>query len=351
MRKLFPILILALLVQGGLWAQYSITVTEDEENTAAAVLPVDEYFPEDFAGFTDVEAFLASLPGFKTILGGSVSVKGLGETSYASFGVFLNGQKMAQTDLQAFPLNSIPLEAIRKIEVIASSASHVFGDSTQAGGINLIFWEDYEEDGFRVRVSGDSFLGYGARFIGTSNGLGQFQLLYEQSPGQRENDQNQIVNAFYSHSFWDWSFQTVYNMDFGNNPGSISQAEYEVDPNQSNNDEDRYSDQLWSISLGSPTEEAWGLAYGFSLRGTTFDTTSFGSFTDKISLAHDLSVEYLLGGEDLNLRASASGSLVSYGWEKFTDASKDTLQNELDFFRLVGGGGLNVFWKPWTPGP
>ena len=109
---------------------------------ARTVSEVLKRLPQNTAGFTDtVNAGLSFSPGAS-----AVSLRGLGDTATL---VLLNGRRIApfpfaQNGVEAFvDLNSIPVDAIDRIEILKESASAVYGSDAIAGVVNVILKQNY----------------------------------------------------------------------------------------------------------------------------------------------------------------------------------------------------------------
>jgi iron complex outermembrane recepter protein len=91
----------------------------------------------------------------------SASLRGLGSVSTL---VLLNGRRVAPSPNadpntgqgQAYNLNTIPLSAIERIEILKDGASAIYGSDAIAGVINFILKKDYK--GGEVRITGGSSL-------------------------------------------------------------------------------------------------------------------------------------------------------------------------------------------------
>jgi iron complex outermembrane receptor protein len=97
----------------------------------------------------------AFLTGFQ-----SASLRGLGQTRTL---VLLNGRRLANTAFQgsAVDINSIPLSAIERVEVLLDGASAIYGTDAIAGVINFILRKDFS--GFEASAYyGDSEQGGGS---------------------------------------------------------------------------------------------------------------------------------------------------------------------------------------------
>ncbi|AZP11117.1 TonB-dependent receptor plug domain-containing protein [Undibacterium parvum] len=100
-------------------------------------------------GFTQESASLSDKPGSSGMSG--ANLRGLGVSSTL---VLLNGRRMASFAFggEGTDLNSIPLSAIDRVEVLTDGASAVYGADAVGGVINFITRKDYK--GVEVSVSG-----------------------------------------------------------------------------------------------------------------------------------------------------------------------------------------------------
>ena len=109
---------------------------------ARTVSEVLKRLPQDAAGFTEgVNTGLSFSPGAS-----GVSLRGLGITATL---VLLNGRRIApfplpQNGTDAFvDLNSIPISAVDRIEILKEGASAVYGSDAIAGVVNIILKSNY----------------------------------------------------------------------------------------------------------------------------------------------------------------------------------------------------------------
>ncbi|MGZ5584022.1 MAG: TonB-dependent receptor plug domain-containing protein, partial [Usitatibacter sp.] len=118
-----------------------ITREDIERSGSSTVSEVIRYLPSNSAGSYD-ETFTGSFARGSS----GVSLRGLGQKSTL---VLINGRRMAvysfaQNLTDSFvDLNSIPLSAIDRIEVLKDGASAIYGSDAIAGVINVILRKDY----------------------------------------------------------------------------------------------------------------------------------------------------------------------------------------------------------------
>ena len=142
-----------------------LTRQDIERSGSNTVSDVLRYLPSNNAGSYD-ETFVGSFARGSS----GVSLRGLGEKSTL---VLINGRRMAvysfaQNLSDTFvDLNSIPLGAIERIEILKDGASAIYGSDAIAGVVNVILRKDYQgaelslsggttsrADGQEARVSG-----------------------------------------------------------------------------------------------------------------------------------------------------------------------------------------------------
>lgn len=102
----------------------------------------------------------------------SASLRGLGASSTLTL---VNGRRVAASSFAAgntnfVDVNSIPLSAIKRVDILATGASAVYGADAVAGVINYILKEDY--DGFEIDLS------YGDSDASSNDSKTQISLLY-----------------------------------------------------------------------------------------------------------------------------------------------------------------------------
>jgi len=237
---------LFLLLASSLFSQYSVTVIDQEKPQVTDYLPAQTYTQEDWEGFGSLQDFLSSLPAFRSQFGYS-SLKGFTENGYARFATFINGQKISPVEMQPFPLGSLSLESVERIEIIQSSASTLAGDGALAGGINIVLKNEGE---YRtLALEGDSRLGYKGTLSLGDPFWGYWNIGWQNQEAQRENSRSTLFHLD-GNRRWHWGgVQGLYSFSQGQNPGSITSGQFEANPNQSNNPEDFFRDHVGNLGL------------------------------------------------------------------------------------------------------
>jgi iron complex outermembrane recepter protein len=184
MKKKQIILLMATMFAGIAAAQQAVVVpkTEKIEVTGSNIKRVDTEAPSvvqiitreeiEKSGASTVAELLRSVPAissgalqdFNTGSGFSPAVQSASLRGLGSVGtlVLLNGRRVAPSPTadpntgqgSAFNLNTIPFNAIERIEILKDGASAIYGSDAIAGVINFILRKDYV--GAEARVSGQS---------------------------------------------------------------------------------------------------------------------------------------------------------------------------------------------------
>jgi len=155
---------IAALLGAGAQAQSASDALQRVEVTGSSIkrvdaetsLPVSIISREDIArsGATTAQDLVGLIP---SVFGGTVVASNVGSTGNASTAnlrglgskytlVLLNGRRVANYAFGNSPvdLNSIPLSAVERVEVVRDGASAVYGADAVAGVINFILRKDYE---------------------------------------------------------------------------------------------------------------------------------------------------------------------------------------------------------------
>ena len=131
-----------------------ITGSSIKRLNAETALPVQVFTQEDIqkTGITNVADLIQNLPAMQGFTQSSQSVNGLGAgASTASIHdigekytlVLLNGRRLAPLNSgTTVNLNSLPLAAIDRIEVLTDGASALYGADAVAGVVNFILRKD-----------------------------------------------------------------------------------------------------------------------------------------------------------------------------------------------------------------
>lgn len=113
--------------------------------------------------------------------GSSVDLRGLGADATLTL---VNGRRMAPAGFGNFvDISTVPLSAVRRIEVLADGASAVYGADAVGGVVNVILDSEFEGAASRVRFGRDGQGGMdefaASQLIGTSWGSGNLMMGYD----------------------------------------------------------------------------------------------------------------------------------------------------------------------------
>lgn len=124
-----------------------ITREQIERSGATSITEVLRSLPANNAGSFDENAVASFTPG-----AGGVSLRGLGAQATL---VLINGRRVApfgfasQGQTTFVDINSIPLDAVERIDVLLDGASALYGSDAMAGVINVILRKDF--GGLQIR--------------------------------------------------------------------------------------------------------------------------------------------------------------------------------------------------------
>jgi iron complex outermembrane recepter protein len=167
-----------------------VTGSSIAQKLDSSSLPVTILSAEEIAktGFTSATDLLQNLPGMQGFVPASSSVNGAGDgiTTAAVHSlpskytlVLLDGQRVAGFELSAVAgegfgvnLNSIPLDAVERVEVLTDGASALYGADAIAGVVNFILKKDQTEGAVYYNASVPSKSGGGGWNAGISKGFG-----------------------------------------------------------------------------------------------------------------------------------------------------------------------------------
>ncbi|NRA83185.1 MAG: TonB-dependent receptor plug domain-containing protein, partial [Gammaproteobacteria bacterium] len=139
-------------------------------------LPITHFSAEDIAktGVTSVADLIALIPSMQGFTTPSQSVggggAGIAEASLRGIGaeytlVLLNGKRLAPSGSgSSVDVNSIPVAAIERVEVLTDGASSIYGSDAIAGVINFILKKDIQETTVTARYDTPQESGGGDKY-------------------------------------------------------------------------------------------------------------------------------------------------------------------------------------------
>lgn len=186
-----------------------------------------------------------------------LSMRGFGANASSNTLLLINGIPITNPDMAPPDLNSIPLQEIELIEIIAGSESVLYGDQAVGGSINIITRKEYTEK-IALTCSGGSYNTHNcyATFQNHIRKLGiGLNLVNYHSDNYRDNnnyDQNLLSGRFgypYQTGRIDFDYQIAKErMQY---PGGLTAAQVEQNRRQAKNDTDFFADNNGSFNLHS----------------------------------------------------------------------------------------------------
>ncbi|HTM63935.1 MAG TPA: TonB-dependent receptor [Gammaproteobacteria bacterium] len=232
----------------------------------------------------------------------SISMRGFGANAASNSLILVNGIPLSNPDLAPPDLNTLPLEDINRIEIIAGSESVIYGDQAVGGLINIMT-DDSDEKSIRLQCSAGSYLTKEchARIADSYRALA-YQLNVTSKSSSNYRQHNHYLNstllggAVYKqdkHSFsLDYKL-TNENMQY---PGALTSAQVRQNRRQANNATDYFKDnnQYLHLRYHLPLQQSWKFsadAFVRSMSGLGVlmaqFTQSRGSFFIKPQLTSD----------------------------------------------------------------
>ena len=168
-----------------------VTGSSIAQKLDSSSLPVVLLSSEEIAktGFTSTADLLQSLPGMQSFVTASASVNGggAGVTTAAVHSlpskytlVLLDGQRIAGFELGSVQgsgsgvnLDSIPLDAVERVEILTDGASALYGADAIAGVVNFILKKDQTDGSAYYNASIPGRSGGGSWNAGVSKGFGE----------------------------------------------------------------------------------------------------------------------------------------------------------------------------------
>ena len=244
------IIILLAMVSAAAFADVEIIVTasrieEDSKTTPAYVRVIPE---EEIDKKTTVLDVLKTIPDISirefSPARQSISMGGFGDGGYGRTLILINGRPVNRPDMASFDWNSITLASVSRIEIIKGSMSSQYGDQAVAGVVNII---TKQPEGLTAIVSASvadtlfnnqsAFVSYGSKTAGVALGMNRV----DNNPARDRSDSTILsanIDSFFNFSSIKTKFGFYYSDSKYELPGSLSEAQYNDDPDQAVNQED-----------------------------------------------------------------------------------------------------------------
>ncbi len=193
----------------------------------------------------------------------AVTLRGFGETSHGRVLILVNGERLNNPDMSSPNLMRIPVQSVKRIEVIRGSQTVLYGDFAEAGVINIITDTSIQsKPATTVSASAGSYDTYAAHL--SKSGAFEDGVTYfagadwNKTGGFRDNGdheswsadaavakawkggQNVSISAFYQDS--------EYGL-----PGALTWQQLKDDARQTTTPDDRAWFDTWGLNLGGGT--------------------------------------------------------------------------------------------------
>jgi iron complex outermembrane receptor protein len=190
-------------------------------------------------------------------------MRGFGDTSYGRVLILVNGERLNTPDMAAPNLMRIPVQSVKRIEIIRGAQTVLYGDYAEAGVINIITDTSVEaKPEMTVSASAGSYDTYATHFgrTGTFDDGVTYRANadWERSSGYRANGDYEIwgVNAAVKKAWNENRYVTLstfYNDTEYGLPGALSWQEYQTSPRITKDPKNRAWTKNWGLNIGGRT--------------------------------------------------------------------------------------------------
>jgi iron complex outermembrane receptor protein len=241
-----------------------------------------------------------------------VDLRGFGETAPANTLVLVDGRRVNEIDLSGVDWTQIPIDQVKRIEIVRGTGTVLYGDNAVGGVINIITKTPAEELTVRIESSAGSY-GRTREEASVSGGHENFAASiygsYDASNGYRENGEFRTRDVGGKIVYDPTDLFTVtlsgsYHRDKFGLPGSISENQLDIDRRAAQNplDEGESSDHYLQLTADWDLEE-WGrIVSDLSYRDRTSEDlfVSFTSLTDRELMTYAFTPRHVWDGQLLD---------------------------------------------------
>ncbi len=193
----------------------------------------------------------------------AVTLRGFGEASHGRVLILVNGERLNNPDLASPNLMRIPVQSVKRIEVIRGSQTVLYGDFAEAGVINIITDTSIDvKPATTVSASVGSYDTYATHL--SKSGVFEDGVTYfagadwNKTGGFRDNGDYESWNLDASVAKnWEGgqnvSLSTFYQDSEYGLPGSLTWKQLKDDPRQTTTPNDRAWFDTWGVNLGGGT--------------------------------------------------------------------------------------------------
>ena len=170
-----------------------------------------------------------------------VDLGGFGENGAQNTLVLLNGRRLNDVDIDGVNFAGIPLDAIKRIEIIRGSATVLYGDNAVSGAINIITKNAFDREQASIKLLAGSFK---TQRLSTTlskkvnNTAFLVSLDGTQSNGYRDNNESDNFNLVSElnreNITWNYGARINLSREKTGLPGSIDEATFKSEPTAGN---------------------------------------------------------------------------------------------------------------------
>ena len=230
-----------------------------------------------FSHANEAVRWLGGIPGRIDTRGGrdqALDLRGFGETSGSNLVILVDGVRQNEGDQSGASLSWIPVSSIERIEIVRGGSSVLYGEGATAGAINVITRKGL------IKAERSMSLSYGSNntreghfSLNTEfeNWLFQVNGAARDTDNHRNNFSNKEVSGLARATWID--NEKLFSVQLGSEniksrfPGELSEAQYLVNPRQTNKPNDRGQSESTRLILSAELPlDAWRLATDLSFR-------------------------------------------------------------------------------------
>jgi len=326
-----------------------VTATRQEEKISSVPANVTVVTEKDIKNSTayDIPDLLRSQVGVyvNDIAGNrrsyTVDLRAFGETASLNTLVLVDGRRINQADLSGSDWALIPLDRVKKIEIIRGGRGSVlYGDNASGGVINII---TKEGEAFKTgaEINGGSYDTFkGSAFVSGTQSKLSYALSgsYLTSDGYRDNSNTEAKDLglnldYYQNDIVKWNLSSGFHKDNTGLPGAIKTSEFAAGASRTDSlQPDDYADVEDYYVKGGPeifflSNSKFKMDISFrkrnSLSFASFDAGNFTGDTDINTIAVSPQIIFKEAVLGINNR-------LIVGFD-FTDVVEDITNNSIFF--------------------
>lgn len=326
-----------------------VTATRQEEKISSVPANVTVVTEKDIKNSTayDIPDLLRSQVGVHVndIAGNrrsyTVDLRAFGETASLNTLVLVDGRRINQADLSGSDWALIPLDRVKKIEIIRGGRGSVlYGDNASGGVINII---TKEGEAFKAgaEINGGSYDTFkGSAFVSGTQSKLSYALSgsYLTSDGYRDNSDTEAKDLglnldYYQNDTVKWNLSSGFHKDSTGLPGAIKTSEFAAGASRTDSlQPDDYADVEDYYVKGGPeifflSDSKFKMDISFrkrnSLSFASFDAGNYTGDTDINTIAVSPQIIFNEAVLGINNR-------LMIGFD-FTDVVEDITNNSIFF--------------------